>query len=129
MIGAGEGGQIYQLPVTRGASGHVTGFGTTVLYSTSGVDAGLAFGPGGVLFAKAGGASSLYEFKPGSNSPDLTVDLTAFGYPPDGFGTLQFVPSWLSGSWRSEGTRFENPAWYDVALSANGSHRRSARRS
>lgn len=101
--------------MTRGPSGHVTGFGTAVLYSTSTIDAGLAFGPGGVLFAKAGGLATLYEFKPGSNSPDLTVDLTTFGYPSNYFGTLQFVPPGLPGAGVLKVPDFENGDWYDVA--------------
>src|SRR5580700_3314467 len=45
---------IYSVPVTRGSNGHVTGFGTSAVYAMdTNQDAGLAFGPGGVLFARS----------------------------------------------------------------------------
>ena len=100
LITEGEGSStIYAAPVTRAANGHVTGLGTPVVFASgaSGLDAGLAFGPGGVLFARSY-SSVLYEFKPGSTSPDSSVNLTTFdGYPGD-FGTLQFVPPGFPGA-------------------------------
>ncbi len=119
----GEGSNtIYSVPVTRGTNGHITGLGTPVMFAGSapGLDAGLAFGPGGVLFARTY-SSVLYEFKPGSTSPDLTVDLTAFdGYPSD-YGTLQFVPPGFPGAGVLKSPDFETGDWYDVTLAANGS--------
>ena len=55
LITGGEGSStISAVPVTRGASGHITALGTAVFYAggMSELDAGLAFGPGGVLFAR-----------------------------------------------------------------------------
>src|SRR5579871_6036378 len=75
LISGGEGTPtIYQLPVTRGTNGHITSVGTRVAYATAGpdLDAGLAYGPGGDLFAR-GYEGTLYEFKPGSITPDLTT--------------------------------------------------------
>lgn len=62
------------------------------------LDSGLAYGPGGVLFANDYVYNTIYEFKPGSATPDLTVDLTALGYPRDLFGSLQFVPPGFPGA-------------------------------
>jgi hypothetical protein len=115
---------IYTVPVTRGAHGHVTGLGTPVQYATAGrdagLDAGLALGPGGVLFAR-NDSDVLYEFKPGSTGYDLTVDLTTYGYPTDDYGTLQFVPPGLPGAGVLKVPDHVTGGWYDVALAANGS--------
>jgi hypothetical protein len=121
LLGNGEGGFIYSIPVTRGSNGHVTSLGTATLYASVQVDAGLEIGPGGVLFARAEGSSTLYEFLPGSMSPNLTVNLTTYGDPSDGVGTLQFVPSGFPGAGVLKMPDFESGAWYDVALAANGS--------
>src|ERR1035438_5543243 len=82
LITGGEGSNtISAVPVTRGANGHVTALGTAVTYADgmAFLDAGLAFGPGGVLFARTW-TQTLYELKPGSTSPDLTVNLVTYGY-------------------------------------------------
>jgi hypothetical protein len=118
-----EGGSvpIYQLPVNRGPDGHITSLGTPVHYASAAfLDAGLAFGPGGILFARNTN-SVLYEFKPGSTSPDLSVDLTTFGYPHDSFGTLQFVPPGLPGAGSLKVPDFSTGKWYDVVLAPNTS--------
>lgn len=73
-----------------------------------------------MLFARSDNLE-LYEFKPGSITPDLTVTLTTFGYPNDGYGTLQFVPPGLPGAGLLKVPDFFTGEWYDVALSANGS--------
>ncbi len=123
LITEGEGSStIYAAPVTRAANGHVTGLGTPVVFASgaSGLDAGLAFGPGGVLFARSY-SSVLYEFKPGSTSPDSSVNLTTFdGYPGD-FGTIQFVPPGFPGAGVLKAPDFRSGNWYDVTLAVNGS--------
>jgi hypothetical protein len=114
-------GIIYTLPVTRAANGHITVLGAPVQYATaSNIDAGLELGPGSVLFARTY-TELLYEYKPGSTSPDVTVDLISFGYPNHEFGTLQFVPPGLPGAGVLKMPDFDTGAWYDVALAANGS--------
>ena len=123
LITGGEGSStISAVPATRGANGHVTALGTAVFYAggMSDLDAGLAFGPGGVLFARSI-YYDLYEFKPGSTSPDLTANLTTYGYPADIFGTLQFVPPGLPGAGVLKAPDYETGAWYDVTLAADGS--------
>ena len=123
LITGGEGSNtISAVPVTRGANGHVTALGTAVTYADgmAFLDAGLAFGPGGVLFARTW-TQTLYELKPGSTSPDLTVNLVTYGYPNDTYGTLQFVPPGLPGAGVLKVPDYETGAWYDVTLAANGS--------
>jgi len=84
------------------------------------VDAGLAFGPGGVLFA-GNYDDMLLEFKPGSTSPDLIVNLSDYGYPSNCCGTLQFVPPGLPGAGDLKVPSFSDGGWYDVTLSPDGS--------
>jgi hypothetical protein len=104
------GSTIYELPVIRGANGHITGFGTPVSFAVAQyLDSGLDLGPGGVLFAMVY-VFELYEFKPGSTAPDLTIDLTTVGYPHDEFGSLQFVPAALPGAGGLKIVDFESAA-------------------
>ena len=115
----GEGsGTIYAAPVTRGANGHVTGLGTPVFFagSASRLDAGLAFGPGGVLFAISY-EDVLYEFKPGSTSPDLSVSPSGYS---GGYSTLQFVPPGFTGAGALNMASFSS-GWNDATLAADGS--------
>lgn len=121
LMSACEGEAIYQVPVTRGGNGHVSGLGTAISYASGQIDAGLAFGPGGVLFARESSSSTLLEYEPGSASANLAINLTTYGDPSDGFGTLQFVPPGFPGAGILKVPDFSTYGWYDVALAANGS--------
>ncbi|HLI86839.1 MAG TPA: hypothetical protein VKV17_23230 [Bryobacteraceae bacterium] len=74
-------GAIYEIGVTRDSSGTIDGFsGSATLYATAPfIDGGLAFGPGGDLFATGYPNNTLLEYKPGDSSPDKTVDLSSAG--------------------------------------------------
>ncbi|MGA3044768.1 MAG: Ig-like domain-containing protein, partial [Bryobacteraceae bacterium] len=112
---------IYKVPVSRGSDGHINGLGTPVAYAAAtSLDAGLAYGPGDVLFANSA-YQTLYEFKPGSTSPDLTVDLTNYGYPVNNYGALQFVPPGFPGAGGLKIIDFQTGGFWDVALSQNAS--------
>ncbi len=87
-------GAVYSIGVIRDANSHITGFtGTASLFSTSpGIDGGLVYGPGGVLFYSSYSGNLLGQIKPGSTAPDKIIDLTPLGVSPS-VGALQFVPS------------------------------------
>lgn len=109
-------GAIYEIGVARDGSGHITGFvGTASLYASAPTgESGLVFGPGGVLFYSALPAT-LGEIKPGSTSPDKTVDLSSLGLCTY-IGTVQFAPN---GDLKA--TSFTCGLFYTLALSPDGS--------
>ena len=88
------GGGIYSIGVTRDVNGHINAFsGTASLFSTAAnIDGGLAYGPGGVLFATTYANNQLLQIKPGSSSPDKVIDLTAAGVAAS-TGNVSFVPA------------------------------------
>jgi hypothetical protein len=113
------GGAIYSIAVIRNSSGHITGFGTPTMYASApGIDGGVAFGPGGVLFATNSVGNSLMEFRPGSTSPDLTIDLGPYGVARS-VGTLQFVPPGMPGAGVFKIASYNAGEWYDGTLTPN----------
>src|SRR5262249_36590795 len=120
---------VYSFKVTRDASKHVTGFtGTPTLYSsavgigTAGIDGGLGFGPGGVLFYTSYPDNSLGEIKPASTlptTPDRQIALTPLGISGGSVGTLAFVPAGFPGAGHLKIAQFGGYGnWYDVVLGA-----------
>jgi hypothetical protein len=112
---------IYAIPVTRDGNGHVTAFGTPTPYASMQYsDGGLAFGPGGILFATGWPTNTLYEYKPGSTSADLTLDLTPLGVASS-VGTLQFVPRGYPDANGFKIISLAGGQWYDATLTPNSS--------
>jgi hypothetical protein len=116
-------GRLYSVPVGRDASCHVAGFtGSTTDYAEAPYnEAGIAYGPSGVLFLAQAVVNKLGELKPGSTVTDKTIDMKALGmadtmcgvgFPPTGFGSagqLKLI------NWPSPGN------WYSADLTADGS--------
>lgn len=75
------GGAIYLVGLTRDSTGHINGFSgpATVFASAPYIDGTIMFAPGGVLLFTGFPTNTLGELKPGSTTPDKTVDLTAAG--------------------------------------------------
>ena len=121
-------GTINALGITRDADGHITGFDgrRTVVASapgvTGGIDGGLTFGPGGVLFYTTFRDNRLGQIKPGSTTPDRVIDLGALGVARS-TGSLQFVPADMPGSGRLKLLSFNASTWYDATVTpaADGS--------
>lgn len=92
----GAGGVIYNVGVTRGAGGHITGLdGTSSLFSTApNIDGGLAYAPNGDLLFTEYPGNEIGEIKPGSSSPDKTVSSTT----PSSVGVLAFIPTGFNGA-------------------------------
>lgn len=116
------GGAIYEVGVTRGVGGHITGFsGAATLFSTApNIDGGLVYGPGGVLFFTEYSNNALGEIKPGSSSPDKTVNLTAAGVAVS-VGSVNFVPGGFPGAGEFKIASYSGGGFYNATLTADGS--------
>ncbi len=118
---------IYSLGLTRGAGNHVTGFsGTSAsLVATAssplgGIDGGLVYGPGNVLFYTSYSDNYIGQIKLGSSTPDKLIDLTPLGITSS-VGTLAFVPNSFGGGGRLKIASYDGDSWYDAAITADGS--------
>ncbi len=116
------GGGIYQIDVTRDSNNHITVFsGTASLYATApNIDGGLAYGPGGVLFATTYSDNNVLQYLPGSSAPDKTIDLTPLGVGSS-TGTLQFVPAGFPGAGGLRIVSYSTGGYYTADLSPDGS--------
>jgi len=126
-------GKIYSIGVTRDAGQHVTGLtGTATLVSdahgigSGGIDGGLSYGPGGVLFYTSYSDNSLGQIKPGSAVADRQDALTLAPVSiTSSVGALVFVPAGSPGAGRMKLVQYNSPGnWYDVTLGApvNGTY-------
>jgi len=124
--------EIYSIGVTRDTQNHVTGFsGTAGIFAnanspTGGIDGGLTYGPGGILFYTSFPDNRLGEIKSGSTSPDKLVDLGTLNdanmYPvSSSVGSIAFAPNgkmkiliFSSNQWYSADTASDGSGTYDV---------------
>ena len=116
----GTGG-IYSIGVTRDVAGHINGFsGTASLFSAApNIDGGLAYGPGGVLFATGYSTNQLMQIKPGSASPDRVIDLTAAGVSPS-TGSVSFVPAGFPDAGAIRILSYSSGGFYSGTLAPDG---------
>lgn len=117
---------IYSVKVTRDSNNQITGFGTASLFAKSpgidggGIDAGLTYDPSGkVLFYTTYPDNSIGQIKPGSNSPDKQIDLTALGIGIS-TGALGFVPEGFAGAGRLKITSYTTNTFYDTTITPDG---------
>src|SRR5512143_2591018 len=118
-------GKIYSIGVTRDAGQHVNGFtGTATFVSdahgigSGGIDGGLSYGPGGVLFYTSYNDNSLGQVKPASAVADRQDALGPLGITSS-VGALAFVPAGFPGAGRMKLVQYNPPGnWYDVTLGA-----------
>jgi hypothetical protein len=87
LIGGNANGSdagIYSIEVKHNSNNHITGFtGSASLLANApglggsgGIDGGLAFGPGNILFYTSYSDNSISQVELGSNGPDKQTDLT-----------------------------------------------------
>ena len=115
-------GRIYEVPLTRDGSNHITAVGTAgTSYAAPSIDGGLAYGPGGVLFAAAfndtdavSQTNQIYQYKPGSTTIDKTIKLNTIGIPNQ-TGGIQFTPSGTAVT-----INFTTGTHHSVTLTADG---------
>lgn len=116
----------------RDAAQHVTGFtGMATFYAdahgigSGGIDGGLTFGPGGVLFYTSYSDNSLGQIPPGATAPARQDALTPLGVASS-VGSLAFVPPGFPGAGRMKVVQYNGLGnWYDVTLdapAANGTY-------
>ncbi len=117
----GGNGAVYAIGVLRDSNNHITAFsGTATLFSTApGIDGGLAYGPGGVLFFTGYPSNQLGEIKPGSTVPDKTIDLNALGVVSS-VGTVQFVPAGFPDAGGLRIASYNGGGLYSGTLSSDG---------
>ena len=112
-------GEIYAVPLTRDAQGHVIGFGTPTLFaSCPNIDGGLTYGPGGVLFSTGYNNNTLLQHLPGSAAPDLVQNLSTFGIGSS-VGTCMFVPPGWPGAGQFKVASYSASSWHTVDLTQN----------
>jgi hypothetical protein len=113
------GGVIDALGILRGADGHITGFdGSDSLFSTAPqIDGGLAYAPNGDLLFTEYSNNQIGEIKPGSTSPDKTVDAPA----ASSVGTLGFIPLGYPGAGSFILGSYSGGGWCTSTLTPDGS--------
>jgi hypothetical protein len=121
-----QSAKIYSVPLERDASGHITGFGgaATAFAAANGtmgggIDGGLAYEPGGVLFYTAFFDNQIGQIEPGSVGPDKIVNLSP-GVTRS-VGGLGFVPAGMPGAGRLKITSTLVGRWYDATVTPDGS--------
>lgn len=124
LIGGGlasPGSAIYEVQVTRGCFGQITGFAgkATFLASAPQIDGGLDYGPDGVLFYTTWPTNTVGQILPGSTEPDKIIDLSALGVVGI-TGTLAFVPPGFAGASRLKIGTFTTSLWYDATVTPDG---------
>ena len=121
----GPGAKVYSVAVLRDASGHITGFqGTATVFAnangvTGGIDGGLAYGPGGVLFYTSFADNRIGQIEPASTGPDKLVNLTPLGVTGS-VGGLAFVPAGMPGAGRLKLVSILGNRWYDATVTPDG---------
>ncbi len=121
----GPGAKIYSIAVQRDASGHITGFqGTATVFAdahgvTGGIDGGLAYGPGDVLFYTSFADNRIGQIEPGSTGPDKLVNLAPLGVTGS-VGGLAFVPAGMPGAGRLKLVSILGNRWYDAIVTPDG---------
>jgi len=124
-----DSAKIYQIAVVRGANGHITGFSGSAAYFADaaglpgqggGIDGGLIYGPGNVLFYASYDDNSIGQIKPGQSSVAKQTDLSTIGVEGS-TGSLVIVPPGMPGAGRLKILSYKASTWYDTALSPDGS--------
>ncbi|MCC6358629.1 MAG: hypothetical protein IT450_07795 [Phycisphaerales bacterium] len=117
---------IYRIRISRDAESHMLGFdcgGSTFFADangvTGGIDGGLAYGPGDVLFYTTYSDNHLGQIRPGSTGPDRLIALSTVGVAPS-TGTLQFVPAGIPGAGKLKVISWSASRWYSLVVTPDG---------
>jgi hypothetical protein len=115
-------GRLYAVPIGRDKDCHVAGFtGTsTDIAEAPYNEAGIGYGPGGVLFLAQAVINKMGELKPGSAVTDKVVDMGALGIAATMCG-VGIVPTGFPGEGRLKLINWPSPGyWYDSPLTPDG---------
>lgn len=118
---------IFAIRISRDANRHMIGFdcGGAAFHADAaaspygGIDGGLAYGPGGVLFFTAYAGNGLGQIRPGSTTPDRWIALTDLGVWPS-TGAVQFVPDGFPGAGKMKILSFNGSVWYSFVVTPDG---------
>lgn len=117
---------IYRIGLNRDANNHITGFTGNASFfadafgppNSGGIDGGLAYGPGGVLFYTAYPTNGVGQIKPGSTAPDRLEQLPA-GFTSS-VGTLQFIPAGFTNAGQVVIMSYSGGQWYRANVTPDG---------
>lgn len=121
---------IFAIRVARDAAGAVSGFvcGSSMFYAdahglTGGIDGGLTFGPGGVLFYTSYRDNVVGQIPPGATAPARLIELTPLGVFSS-VGAMMIVPPGFAGAGRLKLASYNAWRWYDaeLVLDPNGTY-------
>lgn len=117
---------IYAVRISRESNGYIRGFecGSAQFFADAygvagGIDGGLVFGPGGVLFYATYPDNYVGQIKPGSSAPDKLIAMNGLGIWPS-LGAIQFVPPGFAGAGRLKLLSFNGSVWYDATVVPDG---------
>lgn len=117
---------VYSVRFTRDSNQRMRAFecgNATVLAGASGnnggIDGGLAYGPGDVLFYASYPDNVIGQIEPGSTMPDRRISITELGVNPS-TGTLMFVPDGFPGAGRLKIASYNASIWYDTSVAPDG---------
>lgn len=118
--------KIYEIAVTRDANNSIIGFGCAepVFVAnapglTGGLDGGLDYGPGDVLFYTTWSDNTIGQIRPGESNPARITELTPLGVTGT-TGTLRFVPPGFAGAGRLKIASYSTSVWYDATVASLG---------
>lgn len=114
-------GALYAIGLVRDAEQHIVGFaGEAIVYCASAYnDGGLAYGPGGVLFASRWPVNELGQILPGSTETNKVIVLTPWGVESSN-ASLNFVPSGFPGAGRMKIASWSSGQWGELSLEPDG---------
>lgn len=113
-------GGLYEVSVTRGVGGHITGVGSATLLGPAAFnDGGFAYGPGGVLFSSRWPVNELQQYLPGDFTPDKFVDLNPLGVASS-HAALNFVPAGFDGAGQFKGVSWSGGQFYTFGFAPDG---------
>lgn len=117
---------VFQVRVARDIDGHIISFGCEpaaffcdAFGVTGGIDGGLAFGPGNVLFYTTYADHQIGQVRPGETTPARITAGADLGMAAS-FGALQFVPPGFPGAGRLKFASYNTGFWYDSSVSPAG---------
>ncbi len=121
--------KIYRVTLVRGTNGHITGLSGSATYfadahglpdTGGGIDGGLIYGPGNVLFYSSFPDGSIGQIKFVQTTVAKQTDLATLGVSGSP-GSLVIVPAGLPGAGRLKILSYDSSRWYDTTLSPDGS--------
>lgn len=117
----GASGSLWAVKVSRDAGNHINGIISAERWGDApNNDGGVAYGPGGVLFASQWPANKLSQYKPGSTSPDKVIDLAPLG-AAQSHSAVNFVPSDYTAAGRMKLSSWAGGQFYDATFAPDGS--------